>query len=425
MKRRVISLLAILAMLCTMVVFAMPAIAGEAETYPCYKDHAAQTAAGYDGKNWSITTAEDWKAIIATANSTSDTEYFKGVTFHLTNDVNFSQTEWLAPMGEGKYFSGTINGHGYGFNDLKIYEGSSSVGDATSDNESATGMFHRLGNCTFIDFGINSGTVVRAAGGTKNAATTFGGLKNGYKPTFTRVWSGMTLHQTAGGTVCGLAAPIDEVYTDTITVNGFVYDGKKLSTANRPGYSMVGFLSSARAIESSFIFTNVISDAQLYNYVSGNKHPALSGSYSLAAGATYDAVQKISTEYYGAMFGAYDNTQMKTSKFENFYGVSYPNMETFLGREAKVRTLDQRRVANSAVEAAWTINNNPSKTADPVYFTFKNGKIRPVAEDTNKIVKVTLTGIKNEEYFFNANTTLDLEDDLKKNDQQTFTVPEG
>ncbi len=218
MKRRVISLLAILAMLCTMVVFAMPATADQAETYPCYKDHAAQTAAGYDGLNWSITTAEDWKAIIATANSTSDTEYFKGVTFHLTNNVNFFQTEWLAPMGEGKYFSGTINGHGYGFDNFKIYEGSASVGDAASDNESATGMFHRLGNCTFIDFGVNSGTVVRAAGGTVNAATTFGGLKNGYKPTFTRVWSGMTLHQTAGGTVCGLAAPIDEVYTDTITV---------------------------------------------------------------------------------------------------------------------------------------------------------------------------------------------------------------
>ena len=435
MKRRAISLLAILAMLCTMVVFAMPAIAGETETYPCYKDHAAQTAAGYDGKNWSITTAEDWKAIIATANSATGTTYFDGVTFHLTNDVDFSKTEWLAPMGEGKYFNGTINGHGYGFDNLKIYEGSSKVGDAAVDTESATGMFHRLGNCTFVDFGVNSGTILRAAGGTKNAATTFGGLKNGYKPTFTRVWSGVTLHQTAGGTVCALAAAVDEAYTEEITVNGFVYDGKKLSTSivtksdgtiqYRPGYSMVGYLSSARAIESSFNFTNVISDAVMYAYKSGNKYPVLNGSASLAADAVYAPVDEEATEFYGGIFGAYGNPQMTTSNFENFYGVSYPNMETFLGREVQVRTLDQRRVANSAVEAAWTINNNPSKTAEPVYFTFKNGKVRPVAEDTNKIVKVTLTGIKNEEYFFNANTVLDLEDDLKKNDQQTFVIPEG
>lgn len=426
MKRRVCSLLAILAMLSTMFVFAMPVTAGEAETYPCYKDHAAQTAAGYDGKNWSITTAEDWKAIIATANAaTAGSVYFGGVTFHLTNDVDFSRTEWLAPMGEGKYFGGTINGHGYGFDNLKIYEGSASSTDKTTDDESATGMFHRLGNCTFIDFGVNSGTVVRAAGGTRNAATTFGGLKEGYKPTFTRVWSGMTLHQIGGGTVSALAAPIDNKYTETITVNGFIYDGKKLSTAGRPGYSVVGYLSSTRAIESSFNFTNVISDAELYHYKSGDKHPTLNGSISLAAGAVYSPVEQKSTEFYGAIFGAYGNPQIASSNFENLYGVSCSNMTTFLGREAKVRTLDQRRVADSAVEAAWTINNNPSKSAEPVYFTFKKGKIRPVAEDTNKIVKVTLTGIKNEEYFFNANTTLDLEDDLKKNDQQTFAIPEG
>lgn len=436
MNRKAISLLAIFAMLCTMFTFAMPTIAEPTETtlnFPKYADHANYS----NQKEWLIKDAADWKAVIATANSTSDTEYFKGVTFHLTDDVNFSQTEWLAPMGEGKYFSGTINGHGYGFNDLKIYEGSSKVGDAAADTESATGMFHRLGNCTFIDFGVNSGTVVRAAGGNKNAATTFGGLKNGYTPTFTRVWSGMVLRNTATGTVSALAATVDEEYTEEIKVNGFVYDGKTLSTVTsvsdsgtityRPGYSMIGYLSKAssyRRMSGNLTYTNIISDAVMYTYKSGTKHPKLGDDYSLDAQAVCEPEEEEATGYYGAVFSTYSTAQAANSTFENLYGVSYPNMTTFFGRDAEVRTLEETKVAASAIEAAWAINQNPLTNVDSVYFTLKNGKVRPIPEgkDDERIVKVTLSGIKDEVYYLNADTEYDLEEKFGKNDLQNYEL---
>ncbi|MBR2013313.1 MAG: DUF4886 domain-containing protein [Clostridia bacterium] len=423
MNRRAISILAVLAMLCTMFTFAMPATAGATELaldFPKYADHANHP----DQKEWLIQDAADWKAMMATADAAAaGEEYFKGHTFHLTDDVDFSQTEWLPPMGEGKYFSGTINGHGNGFNDLKIYEGDG-VFDAIYNHKDAegTGMFQRLGNCTFIDFGINSGCVHRATGGVRTSVTTFGSLKNGYKPTFTRVWSGMELRHTNTGSVSALAVPADAAYDEAITVNGYVFDGK-ISTNRRNAFSLIGCIEGeARVITGDLKLTNIITDAQMYTNDMSPKQPQLNGENSLAAGAVSAPGETIATAYYSSLFSSNVNTQMNEAIVENIYTVSYPNVVSYFGRGGDTRTIDKRMVTESALEAAWTANKNPSQSAaEPVFFTLKNGKIRPTAESTNMIVKVTLTGIKDEVRYLNANT----EYDLAENNLQKFEVKEG
>ncbi|MBQ7971357.1 MAG: hypothetical protein IJ294_03300, partial [Clostridia bacterium] len=285
MNRRAISILAVLAMLCTMFTFAMPAIAETTELaldFPKYADNANHP----DQKEWLIQDAADWKAMMATADATAvGEEYFSGHTFHLTADVYFSQTEWLAPMGEGRYFGGTINGHGFGFNELKIYEGRAFEETYYDDDTESTGMFQRLGNCSFIDFGVNSGCVHRAYGGARTSVTTFGGLENGYKPTFTRVWSGMELRHTNTGSVSALAVPADAAYDEPITVNGYVFDGK-ISTYSKNAFSLIGCIAGQeRVITGDLKLTNIITDAQLYTNTRSPKQPQLNGADSLAAGA--------------------------------------------------------------------------------------------------------------------------------------------
>lgn len=417
MNRRAISLLAVLAMLCTMFTFAMPAIAETTATavdYPKYADHA-----NYSGQTeWTIRDAADWKAMMATAEATTEgEEYFKGETFHLIGDVDFSETEWLTPMGEGRYFSGTINGHGFGFNELKIYNGS-----MATTTENVTGMFHRLGNCAFIDFGVNSGCVVRAAGGSGTAVTTFGGLVDGYIPTFTRVWSGMILRHTATGYVSALAVPVAADYTEDIKVNGYVYDGKILSTKEWNAFSLIGSMHSSREITGALTFTNIITDTEMYTNQAKPGHPQLDGANSLEAGAVSQPTEAPATAYYSSLFYSASNTQMNSAIVENIYTVSGSNVVSYFGRGGDTRTIDKRMVTESAFEAAYTINKNPSTSAEKVFFTLKNGKIRPVEEDTNMIVKVTLTGDREKVYYLNANTTYDLVETFGKNNLQTFKL---
>ncbi len=456
MNRRVISILAVLAMLCTMFTFAMPVIAETtalAETYPNYADHVTATENGHDGKNWSISTAADWKAMMETANTTSDVEYFKGVTFHLTGDVSFKETEWLLPMGAGKYFSGTINGNGYGFDDFKIYE---NTGEATT-GECATGMFYRLGNCHFVDFGINSGTIIRAKDNAVSSVTTFGGVANGYAPTFTRVWSGAMLSHTSSGTVSALAAPATIVkekdnskekdgvgtkadnYTEPFVVNGFVFDGQILNEGKN-AFSIlgtypsmtVGSVKAGRSVCSVYSLTNVITDAQLYLTDSGSPNKptstAATGVYK-PTGVTPAAVGpavNYSSGRYSMLFSSNSTATIQKSTFENLYTVEYPNTTAYLGR-SDTRTADPTMMAKSALEAAWTINSNPSEKADKVYFTLnEDNKIRPTAKSENMIVKVTLTGDREKVYYLNANTTYDhLDEVLEKKDQHEFEVSEG
>ncbi len=430
MNRKAISILAILALLCTMFTFAMPATAeatASDEAYKGYPKYALHES--YPGEtNWTIQDAADWKAMMATADATAaGKEYFKDHTFHLLDDVDFSQTEWLLPMGAGRYFGGTINGHGFGFENFKICERS---GLSTS-GETVTGMFYRLGNCAFVDFGVNSGTIIRANDNALSCTTTFGGLVDGYTPSFTRVWSGAYLYHTSSGMVSGLASSALGAYKNDIKVNGFVFDGR-LSVYNKHGFSLIGSLEDDRIIEGDFEYTNIITDAELYSNGKSQQVPYKNGAKNYDYDATFTPTESAFpldgsvTPRYSMVFSAKNTTTIKNSNFENLYTVSYPNVRAYYGRTSgtAVRTADETMMASSAFEAAWTANKKPSKKAEAVYFTLKNDKIRPVAEDTKMIVKVTLTGDVDREYFLNANTEYDLAAIFGKKNLQTFEIKE-
>ncbi len=491
MNRKAISILAILALLCTMFTFAMPTTAETTATEEDYKKYPKYALhENYPGEtNWTIQDDADWEAMRKTAEKVDEkAEYLKGETFHLIQDVDFSQTGWLKPIGAKRYFSGTINGHENGFNNFKIYDAVGRNGSTSGD--CAVGMFYRLGDCSFIDFGINSGTIINASEDEASSATTFGGLadddwvkKDGeeeskptitYTPTFTRVWSGATLVHTSTGTVSALAAPgliknggtPGDDYTQPFKVNGFVFDGRIINQG-KDAFSVLGSLPEMviknssgvtrdawRDIKSVYTLTNIITDAKLLKPVSGSPTgPTLNGNISTEAGATYDPrvttasvapsvyeqyEQNFEENYdqlhgnetaplpaYSMLFSA---ASISGSVFENLYTVSYPNVRSYLGRTGKTgaRTENETMMAESALEAAWKTNKNPSKEAEQVYFTLKNGKIRPTDDSKNMIVKVTLTGIKDEVLYLNANTTYtDLEKALNKKALQNLEVIEG
>ncbi|MBQ9953130.1 MAG: hypothetical protein IJO92_02215 [Clostridia bacterium] len=390
MKRRAISLLAILAILCTMAVFAMPATVAAAENYPQYKDHVSAMANGHDGKNWSISEPADWLAMIETAGATAVGEtYFDGVTFHLTQNINFNNVAMLQ-LGTAeadtdktafpRYFSGTINGHGYGFDNILI----KSVESVTS------GLINRLGNCSFIDFGVNSGDINRNSGNASTSVSTFGAVSAGCTVNFTRVWSGANVRSLANGHASALVgAPAEDVEA-TINVNGFVFDGllaidrDESTDPLHTAYGVVG--SSSNDITGTHSYRNILVDGVVSN-------PKKSGGSINASASDYvDHAEPTPP------FGMFEFVTKKPAVFENIYGIigergGLKKLATpyFIGTVAQS---DDALLKTDAMEAAWTINRaQTGEGPDAVYYELNDeGKIRPIAEGRSegKIVGITV-----------------------------------
>ncbi len=390
MKRRAISLLAILAMLCTMVVFAMPTTVAAAETYPQYKDHVSAMANGHDGKNWSISEPEDWLKMIETAGATAVGEtYFDGVTFHLTGNINFYGVEMLQ-LGTAeadtdktaypRYFGGTINGHGYGFDNILI----KNVESTTS------GLINRLGNCSFIDFGVNSGDINRNSGNASTSVSTFGAVSAGCTVNFTRVWSGANIRSLADGHASALVgAPGGDVEA-TINVNGFVFDGllasdREVSTDPLKNvYGVVG--SHSNEITGAHSYRNILVDGIASNPKKKSGH--------INAGAS-DYVDHAEP---APLFGMFRFAAKKPAVFENVYGITGKregfqkvSIPYFIGTAAQS---DDALLKTDALEAAWLINSaQTGEGPDAVYYALTDeGKIRPIAEGKSegKIVGITV-----------------------------------
>lgn len=390
MRRRVISLLAVFAMICSMAVFAMPEIAVAAETYPQYKDHVTATANGHDGKNWSISESADWLAMIETAGATEVGEtYFDGVTFHLTTNIDFNNVAMLQlgtaeadtdKTAHPRYFGGTINGHGYGFDNILI-----------KDVESTTsGLINRLGNCSFIDFGVNSGNINRNSGNGPSSVSTFGAVTAGCTVNFTRVWSGANIRSLANGHASALVgAPAGDVEA-TINVNGFVFDGllaidrDESTDALHTAYGVVG--SSSNDITGTHSYRNILVDGVVSN------PKKKSGSINASASDYVDHAEPTPP------FGMFEFVTKKPAVFENVYGITgerdgFQKLSTpyFIGTVAQS---DDALLKTDALEAAWTINNaQTGEGPDAVYYELNDeGKIRPIAEGKSegKIVGITV-----------------------------------
>ena len=258
MKRRVISLLAILAMLCTMVVVVAPtATAAEWDSYPSFSTYTADSSE----RDWKISVKADWEKLREVANAATS-DYLSGHTLHLANDFNFQFSKTL-PIGNtatnGAAFAGTLNGHGFGFNNANLGTSSNTLDDTKFYS---AGLFFRLGNCEFIDVGINSGLVYDKSGNVASGISSFGRAMPGKTPKFTRVWSSATIASMGKGIGSGLVHTIDRNKI-TVEVNGFVFDGEiikndALNVDGQWSYAVSG--AAVTTLSSGNSFANIVTD---------------------------------------------------------------------------------------------------------------------------------------------------------------------
>ena len=440
MKRRVISLLAILAMLCTMVVFVAPTTTAAEEDYTKYPAFNTYQA-GTDITQWTISSVEDWTKVCQVAGASTEAEYFKGYTFHLTTNINFNHAK-IYPVGSAKtgqasggVFAGTINGHGNSFQNVGINPNDYSFDyDSTGEKKiPSIGLFLRLGDCEFIDFGLEGGLVYD--GGTSTVAgavSSFGRAMPGKTPKFTRVWSSVTVACMKEGTASGLVHTIEE-NAITVDVNGFVFDGRIIKSENGKydgqfNFGVTGHTMKALSKDNSF--ANIITDFASFN---AKFTPNINGAH------TYTQNEEYNPGVRTALFNFDTVTNFQNANKGNIYAVKrskegidegyFLNFRSGYGGSGSEELLTDM----TAIEAAWAVNSNqPISGKDAVYYTLVeetvNGetikKVRPIAEgaQTGKIVKVTLDGMRKETYFFNAGQELSLKDDLNKVEVQTFKV---
>ena len=418
MKRRVISLLAILAMLCTMVVFGMPTTVA-AESYTPFSEYTSTSTE----KEWAITSKADWEAMRAVADAATS-DYFEGYTFHLTGNVNF-EFKSMQPLGHlatnEAAFAGTINGHGYAFEHIHIGTTSKTVDSSIPH----AGLFFRLGNCKFIDFGLDSGLIYDNRATAASGMSSFGRVITGKTPEFTRVWSSIAIASMSKASSSGLVHTIDENNIN-LNVNGYVFDGEiiKIDDHYMDGqWSFAVTGHATKTLTAGSTFANIITDFSSRNAtVTPNKSATVT---------TFKETKTNDPGVRAALFNFDTVANFKNSIKGNIYAVKratdginegyFLNFRSGYGGSGSEELLTDM----SAAEAAWTINNHPTTSATPVYFTLNDdGKVRPIAggAQTGKIIKVTLIGDRNESFFFNAGTSVNLETDLKKTAGQTFTV---
>ncbi len=422
MKKRLISLLAMLAMLCTMVVIAMPTTAA-AEDYTSYPAFSTYTGASDTRKDWTISSKADWDKMREVADAAT-ADYFSGYTFHLTKDIDFAvdDANRQQPMGintNGAAFAGTINGHGYGFNNIYICN---SEKTDYGDGVLHTGLFLRLGNCKFVDFGLNSGLIRQISSGATGTISSFGTVMTGKVPTFERVWSSVYIAPYCSARINGLAGSVGNKAA-TVNVNGFVFDGvlaKGYGSAhkNQDSYAVRYTGESTNPGK----FTNIITDFAGYN---AKVEPGSSSN-------TYKVTKNTGNAEF-ALFSFYSKAAINASTLENIYAVK--RLEEGIDNGYSIGTVmdNSNQSASmltdmSAAEAAWTINNNPSQSATPVYFTLNaQGKVRPIPEGKSdgKIVKIAITGDAEQSIFVRPGSTVDLKAELGYTSNVSFVKVEG
>ncbi|MBR2013315.1 MAG: hypothetical protein IJ995_03775 [Clostridia bacterium] len=451
---------------------------GEDVPYPRYLVHEAFIARGYTQDKWSISASADWEAMrevadaanVPKTNTTADaikalaaekSDYFEGTEFHLTKDIAFANNTPIDPMGfsiynEGGGFAGTINGHGYGFSYIFIQPGDQKSelyipDESTADPDDYltdakgnpvqyehsylhSGLFHRLADCKFIDFGLNSGLVYQTSGNGNSCVSSFGNVKAGAKPEFERVWSSLAIAPLCNAQGTAMVGSFDD-QAITVKVNGYVFDGaivKGQSTSHGGQNSFALYSGGGEFTADGNDFYNIITDYQSCNGKIGSLK-ATSYKITPDTGSSYTRGGK------SALFNFSSVEAFRAADIQNVYAVKREiegiNQGYTLGRSSSWggSGSDSLLTDMSAAEAAWTINQNPTSLnedgtgAEPVYFTLNSaGKVRPVSKENyaNRIVKLTLTGDRNEEIYVNRYVSYDLSE-INKTEQQTFTATEN
>lgn len=336
--------------------------------------------------NWLIGSKADWDAMNLYAKASTDANYFEGFTFHLKEDVDFGGVQML-PLGakEGKHFAGTIDGHGFGFKNINILVTKNDRAGyfAKGKMVGAAGLIAYLGKCEIRDFGINSGVIkTEVSDSGLGSVSSFGAVPENTAetaPTFTRVWSGVKMTSTASGAHFNALVGTFNNKSASIKVNGFVYYGeinKDKSGANM-AYGVYG--------------ANEVGPADVSEFANIVAYPTLSGTAPLKTylfGFTNDekfnesvAAGKISNVYglqkNGAVGVAYDYRNNITRYADATHGGTIAN-PSYL-------------TAMSVEEVAWSSNSKQPLTGkEAVYFTMKDGNLRPTGDAEKQLRKVVV-----------------------------------
>lgn len=431
---------------------------GEDVPYPRYLFHDAFIDRGYTQDKWSISATTDWEAMrevadaanVPKTNTTAEeikalaatkSDYFVGTEFHLTNDVIFANNTPIDPMGfsiynEGGGFAGTINGHGYGFSNIFIQPGDQKselyVPDETTEDPDDyltdakgnyiqyensflhSGLFHRLADCKFIDFGLNSGLVYQTSGNGNSCVSSFGNVKAGATPEFKRVWSSVAIAPLCNAQGTAMVGSFED-QAITVKVNGYVFDGaivKGQSTSHGGQISFALYSGGGEFKADNNNFYNIITDYQSCNGKIGSLK-ATSYKITPDTGSSYTRGGK------SALFNFGSVEAFRAADIQNVYAVKREiegiNEGYTLGISSSWGGSGSEDLLTdmSAAEVAWTINNKPSEDADPVYFTLNDdGQVRPIPEgkQDGKVIKVSITGDITKDYFFNAGDSVALSD---------------
>lgn len=330
--------------------------------YDTYKD--------FNKKNdWLISSKADWDAMDDYATEAPEGNYFEGFTFHLKEDVDFGDVA-MSPLGiktnNKKVFAGTIDGHGYGFENVNIYyHKDSSTGNTTfygSDMGGSIGLIAFLGNCEIRDFGLYNGTVESKTANGKGNVSSFGCVVKDTKPTFTRVWSGVDLTAPQNAHVNALVG-LEENESTAVKVNGFIFTGtmakaKKHGTEQRnTAFGVFGGIAAAPGDDGEFY--NIITSPSI-----DTKNITASFLFGFSNADAFKAAieaGKVKNVFgFGNLANTYrSGTSGQTAGNTTIGGVSYEMIQKNM----------------SVTEAAWNSNNNQVAGQEAVYFTLKNGDV--------------------------------------------------
>ncbi len=331
--------------------------------YDTYKDFNKNN-------DWLISSKADWDKMdaYAVAESTPD-KYFEGFTFHLNKDVDFGGVA-MGPLGiktkNKRIFSGTIDGHGYGFENVNIYyHKDSSTGDSTyygEDMGGSIGLFAFLGDCEIRDFGLYNGIVETKTGNGKANASSFGCVSKNTIPTFTRVWSGLELIAPQNAHVNALAGSVENE-SAAVKVNGFIFTGtmkkaKKHGTEQRnTAFGVIGGIGATPG-----------DDGEFYNIITSPDINTTNITASFLFGFSNENAFKNAVE---------------TGKVKNVYG--FGNLAKTYRSGTSGQTAGNTTIGGVSYEmiaknisitvAAWNSNNNQVAGQEPVYFTLKDDEV--------------------------------------------------
>ncbi len=390
---------------------------------PAFKDYDVYKNYQPAKANWLIVDKADWFAMDKAANDGEAGAYFENTTFHLIDDIDFAQdntaatedeeaeinTDYMWPLGSKgnaddagtlRFFAGTINGHGYGFENVYIKNIKVGEPGAKADYiNNHVGLFALLDGATITEFGINSGTMRGTTGTASSNVSTFGAVNEEATVTFNKVWSGATLVAVKGNHISALAGAYADNAETVVNVDGFTFYGTVNKTDphesgfNRNvAYGVYGGRSTGQADNGSF--KNIVINLT-------NKNPDNATAY---------------------LFGFTDEDAFTaaSANISNVYGVGDITQSYRVGTSATAGAGANNPWVHSDMTegaAAYEINKTNTGAEGDVYFKLAaDGGIRPTGTETDKIVKVEATiGEETKTIYINANqayTNAELRDAL-------------